>query len=263
MSRRLVSRRLTLVWLWLGAGLLWLIPQAALARDFKVYPYATPTPGEIEAVYWLDYIAASPLKYDYFGKTISKEGLFRHSLELEYGATDRLGLAGYVDLEQPRGEKLSYVQMRAVLLRYRFGEAGQWLMDPAIYLEYYLPDDGYNPSEKLEARLILERELAARWTVILNPIVEKGTSGPDVTEGLEFEYASGLYYRHSLQVTPGLELYGKWGALKRLDRPRHTLMPAVNLRLVKHLFINVGIGFGLTSDTDKVVLKSIIAYEFD
>ncbi len=247
----------------LAIALLGLLPASALARDFKVYPYATPTPGEIEAAYWLDYIAFSPQPYSYFGKTLSKEGLFRHSVELEYGATDRLGLAGYVDFEQPRGQRLSYVQMRAVFLRYRFGEPGQWAMDPAIELEYYLPDAGYNPSEKLEARFIFERELDHRLTLLLNPIIEKGTSGPDVTEGLEFDYAAGLYYRYSHEATPGLELFGRWGALKRLDYPRHTLMPAVNLRLVPRLFINVGIGFGLTSDTDKVVLKSILAYEFE
>lgn len=243
--------------------LLWLVPRSGLARDFKVYPYATPHQGEVEVVYWADYFASSSQTYDFFGKRLSKDGLWRHSVELEYGVTDRLGIAGYLDVEQPRGERLHYVQMRAVVFRYRFLEPGQWAMDPAVYLEYYLPDEGYRPSEKLEARFILERELDRRVTLILNPIIEKNTSGPGVAEGLEFEYAAGLYYRHSHQVTPGLELFGKWGALKRLDYPRHTLMPAVNLRLVRNLFINVGVGFGLTKDTDNLVLKSILAYEFE
>jgi hypothetical protein len=236
------------------------------ARDFKVYGYNTPHQGETELVYWADYFAKGNGNYSYFGTVVDKDGLWRHTVEVEYGVTDRWTLAYYADFEQPSGEDFKYVQSRAVFLRYRLFEPGQRFFDPAIYLEYYLPDHDYRLSEHLEARIILQKDMGP-LQVRLNPILDKNLSGAgDVEEGLEFEYAMGLYFKGPEGIKPGLEFYGELGQLGNthsLDHQEHFIFPTLKLGLFKTLEMETGVGFGLTHDSDDLVVKGIFSYSYD
>jgi hypothetical protein len=253
----------------------WILPLAVLsligvnlteARDFKVYGYSTPHEGQLELVYWIDYFAKGNGDYSYFGRTVDKDGLWRHTVEVEYGVTDRWTLAYYADFEQPSGEDFKYVQSRAVFLRYRLFEPNKRFFDPAIYLEYYLPDHDYRGNEHLEARMILEKNMGF-LQVRLNPILDKNLSGTgDVEEGLEFEYALGIYLKPLKVLQPGLEFYGEMGEVgdwKKLDNQEHFIFPTLKLKLPMRLEIETGIGFGLTADSDDLVVKGIFSYSYD
>lgn len=234
----------------------------AEARHFKVYGYQGPDAGEVELVYWTDYVLSSDLQMPFFGKSVDREGLWAHTLEVEYGVTDRWAIAGYVDFEQPSGEGLKYVQWRAVAARYRFFERGERFFNPALYLEYYFPDADWHgaPGEKIEARLILEKQIGA--TVLrINPKLEKTLSGPDVEEGVEFEYAVSLYRRLTSRIEPGIEFYGAMGEATNFKSRRaqeHYIVPAVSWRLQPHVDWNIGVAFGLTEASDDIVVKSFI-----
>lgn len=239
-----------------------LFTSTAEARHFKVYGYQGPDAGETELVYWTDYVAASDRPMAFFGETVDREGLWAHTFEIEYGVTDRWTIAGYADFEQPSGENLEYIQWRGVVARYRFFEKGERFFDPAIYLEYYFPDPAYTgeAKERIEARLILEKQIGA--TVLrLNPKVEKVLSGPDVEEGLEFEYGASLYMNLTPQVRPGIEIYGGIGEFanfKSSDDQQHYVVPAVTWKLLPNVSWNLGVAFGLTDASDDVVVKSIL-----
>ena len=245
-------------------GLIWV--NLVEARDFKVYGYKTPHEGEVELSYWVDYFAKGSGGYSYFGKTVDKDGLWRHTVEVEYGVTDRWTLAYYADFEQPSGEDFKYVQSRAVFLRYRLFEPGKRFFDPAIYLEYYLPDHDYRKNEHLEARIILEKNMGP-IQVRLNPILDKNLSGAgDVEEGVEFEYAMGVYLKGLGKVKPGLEFYGEMGQIgnfKSSDNQKHFIFPTLKMGLTKHLEVETGVGFGLTHDSDDLVVKGIFSYSYD
>ncbi|MBS3818925.1 hypothetical protein KGY73_05420 [bacterium] len=233
------------------------------AQFYKVYGYETPERGETELVYWTSYIAQSDLSYSFFGKALDREGLWSHSLELEYGLTDRLTLAAYLDFESPSGENLHYVQTRAVFFRYMFAQKGEFFFDPAVYAEYYFPRKGYEDHEELEIRLILEKDLG-NFRVDINPIFEKVTSGAEVEEGLEFNYAVGLYYRKFHSIQPGIEFHGMMGEMvdfKSTERQQHVLFPTVDMRFGEFHW-HLGAGKGLTAKTDQWIFKSIISYEF-
>ncbi len=236
------------------------------ARDFKVYGYDTPHEGETELAYWVDYFAKGNGDYSYFGTTVDKDGLWRHTVEVEYGVTDRWTLAYYADFEQPSGEDFKYVQSRAVFLRYRLFEPGQRFFDPAIYLEYYLPDHDYRANEHLEARIILEKNIGL-LQVRLNPILDKNLSGAgNVEEGLEFEYALGIYLKTLKVLKPGLEFYGDMGEIgnwKKLDDQEHFIFPTLKLSLPMHVEMETGVGFGLTADSDDLVVKGTFSYSYD
>lgn len=238
----------------------------AQARHFKVYGYKTPEAGEVELVYWADYVAKSDTTMDYFGKTgVKREGLMSHTLEIEYGLTDRFTIAAYADFEKPPGEDFKYIQTRVVAARYRFGEAGERYFDTALYVEYYLPDPDYQgiAKEKIEARLMLEKKINDK-TLRINPKLEKVTSGPEVEEGLEFEYGASLYGPWTARLKWGLELYGSLGELvniKSRDKQKHYIVPALTYKFTKQLKLNVGTAVGLTDASDDLVFKSILEWE--
>jgi len=236
---------------------------SAQARGFKVYGYNTSPQGEVEAAYWFTHVLQSGSTYPFFNKTVDKEGLSQHALELEYGVTDRWMISGYLDFEDHPDGELQYAQFRAVMSRYRLFEQGERFMDTAIYFEYYIPQASYQRDEKLEARLIFEKDLLP-FVVRLNPILEKTLSGADVNEGVELEYAAGVYTPVGA-VKVGLEAYGKlgeFGNLKPWDAQEHYVFPDVEFRLGRHVEMNLGVGMGLTQASDDLLVKTIIKYEF-
>ncbi len=242
-----------------------LLSATAVARDFKVYGYKTLGPGEIELVYWTDYVLQSDQKMKYFGQTVDRESLWAHTLEVEYGVTDRFMLATYLDYEQPDGEDFEFVQARIIAARYRFGEPGEHAFDTALYVEYYLPRESWQgeAKEKAELRLIMEKDLGGS-KLTLNPKFEKVTSGPGIEEGVEFEYGVSLYSKWRGAFKWGLEVYGGIGEfvnLKPMDQQKHYLVPAATWKVAEHLKWNLGAAFGLTGAADDVVLKSILAWE--
>lgn len=234
------------------------------ALEFKVYFYSTPGEGETELAYWWTYTVQSDHSYNYFGKLLEKQGLQQHSLEVEYGMTDHWTIGGYADFEQPHNGDFRYVQARAVVSRYRFFEQGERFLDGAIEVEYNLPREKYSESEELETRVILEKDLG-QFSIVVNPIFEKDVSGPEVDEGMEFQYASGVYYRATRRMTPGVEFYGDMGPLDNLNpksQQQHYVFPRLGLKFSRSVNLDFGYGFGLTKASDDQVIKAILEFEF-
>lgn len=237
----------------------------AEARGFKVYGYATPSQGTVELVYWFDHVLQSGGTYNFAGRPpmpVEKEGLSRHSLELEYGVTDRWTVSEYLDFEDHPDASFEYVQFRAVVSRYRLFEPGERLFDTALYFEYYIPTTAYDRSEKVEARLIFEKTFAP-VNVRINPIFEKAFSTSDVEEGVEFEYAVGVYAPMG-SVRLGLEFFGALGEFadwKPWDAQSHYVFPAAKFHLGP-TDVDFGVGVGLTQASDDLLVKTIVSYEF-
>lgn len=245
--------------------------QALQAQFYKVYGYQPTEAGEIEFSLWNSYIPSSDVHYDFFGKGLSRKGLLAHSLELEYGLSNKWGLALYADFEDPKDGDLQYVRTKALMAHYAFFKKGSRPVDIAIYLEYVFHDKDYEDNEELELRLILEKDVGA-FRIDFNPIFEKKTSGSKSDEGVEFNYAFGIYYLNNgegiyfsknLMIQLGLEFYGKMGEVVELeswDDQRHYIFPTLDFFIGKRLHWHTGIGFGLTSASDKITLKSILSY---
>ena len=245
--------------------------QALNAQFYKVYDYQPTEAGEIEFSLWNSYIPSSKVDFNFFGKTLSRQGLLAHSLELEYGLSNKWGIAMYLDFEDPKGESLKHVRTKALMAHYAFFDKGSRPVDLAIYLEYIFHNKDYKDYEEFEVRLILEKDVGP-FRIDFNPIFEKKTSGAKVEEGLEFNYALGLYYLNNgegiyfsknLMIQPGIEFYGKMGEIsdfKDWDDQRHYIFPTLDMHIGKRLHWHTGVGFGLTEASDKVTIKSILSY---
>ncbi|MFB0566812.1 MAG: hypothetical protein ACETWK_14175 [Candidatus Aminicenantaceae bacterium] len=234
------------------------------SQFYKVYGYATRAEDEAEISLWTSYISQSDHYHSFFDKKVKREGLWAHSVELEYGVTDRFTVAIYIDFENPSGESLKHIRTNAVFFRYRIAEKGSFLFDPAIYLEYYIPRKDYRDYEEFEARLILERDMGD-FRLILNPIFEKKTSGSLVSQGFEFNYAAGFYYRKFHSVQPGIEFHGKMGEMSEnipLEEQRHFLFSTLDFKFGPGFHWHIGTGIGLTDKSDKLTIKSILSFKF-
>jgi hypothetical protein len=242
--------------------------QVAHARGFEVYGYGGPKQGEAELVYNYDYVNKSDLTMTFFKQNdVSREGLHQHTLEMEYGFTDKWSSAIYFDWEQPKGEDLSYIQTRAVAARYNFFNKGERFFDGAVYFEYYAPRERYlggtDTKDALETRIILEKDLGA-WNLKLNPVLEKVLSGSNVEEGMELELAAGLYRKTSEKLQFGLEFYDKFGEIAKLakwkDQERY-LVPTVDYEVKDGIAIHVGYAFGNSDNSDDQVLTTRFEFE--
>ena len=243
-----------------------ILPCKSYSQFYKIYGYLTPEAGEKEIVYWLSQIPSSDCSYSFFGKNVGRSGLFAHSAEIEYGLSNRFGIAMYFDFEKPKGEELRFIRTKAVVARYRFYEPYSRPIDLALYVEYKLPKKEYENKEELELKVIMEKNVGFH-TLILNPTFEKAMSGVGVMEGVEFTFNCGYYYKESLTVQPGIEFYGKFGELRELeyfDKQKNYIFPTIDFFFGKKLNVNLhlGLGFGITESSDNVILKSILSYGF-
>ncbi len=236
----------------------------SISQFYKVYGYQTLDAGEKEFVYWFTDIISSDLVYDFFGEVYPRKGLMAHSLEIEYGLSNHFTVALYFDFEKPKKGELKRVRTKAVMVRYRFYEKGSRPVDLAVYVEYILPKDEYKNSEELEFKTILEKDVK-NFTFIFNPTFEKKVSGSEVSEGLEFNFAGGVYYRKSLKFQPGIEFYNRIGEIKEMrnfNEQKGYIFSTLDIFFKKHYHWHIGAGIGLSDNSDDFLFKSILSAEF-
>jgi len=242
-----------------------IFPTESFCQFHKIFRYYTPKTGEKKFFYWLSYIPSSDHSREFFGEEVEREGLFSHSLEMEYGLSNRFAVALYLDFEHPRYCGIKWVNTKAVMVRYRFYEKHSRPIDMAIYAEYKLPKKQYKDYEELELRLILEKDFGFH-TFVTNPTFEKKVSGRDIDKGVEFSFGGGYYYKRSSVVQPGIEFYSKMGEVRdtELFKDQESyVFPTVDILFDKGVVQwHVGVGIGLTDPSDNIILKSIISYGF-
>lgn len=227
--------------------------------ELEVYPYRTAAQGEMEVENFTTYsrrgMKAVP-------ETEASKGITRNTLELAYGVTDKTEVAVYHDDARPRDGAW---ESKANRLRARthFLEKGALPVDLGLYAELSLPRNEENVAE-LELRAILEQDFG-RWTVDLNPIIEKVIKGADKSEAWEFQYAGSLIYRLNERWHPRLDLFGDFGPANNFEGrhdQKHLISPAVDIRLQHGLSLGLGVAYGLTDATEKQLVRARLEWEF-
>lgn len=179
------------------------------------YPYMTQPKGGFEIEYYLD--AEIDRVDDPATVDVLENGFrpkWRHQMEFEYGITDKWDFGFYNVFEQQPYGAFEYrgVKLRS---RYRFLEEGQWVIDPAVYLEVAL----FGDEIEIEQRLIVGRRFG-RLELDLNIKVEEelefksaqfkdGRLEPAETElEIVFNPTLGVGWHFNEHVAVGLEYYG-------------------------------------------------------
>lgn len=216
---------------------------------YRVYQFETPLKGHVELTGWNTFVDKSDVSENYFGKTISRDRLFAHSIEAEFGVSNHFVLAGYADFEDPKGHNLNYTGAR-IEARYRFGERFDHFINAALYAEYIIPNHANSSSQEIEGKLILDKDLND-FRLVLNPGFSKYISG-DENKDIQPTLSAGLYYRRNSFIQPGVEFYENF-----YDKTP-MIFPTLDLNLSGNIVWNVGVGFGLNGESDKITVKSIL-----
>lgn len=173
-----------------------------------------------------------------------------YRIEIEHGITSRWDASLYEIFVQNQGASLKWDawQLRT---RYRFGEVGQYVMDPLLYFEYNRKTDPHAPN-KLEAKLILAKTVN-RWNVALNPVYEyffapdsKHEIGLDVGTSWEFhpKFVAGIESTTRMEFEDGeSETQGYFG-------------PTVSYAS-GGFWISMGVAAGVTDESDDARVRFI------
>jgi hypothetical protein len=238
--------------------------------ELEVYGYQTAAEHELEIE------NATSWSSDDLQKIDNK--IFRTSLELTYGVSDRWEATAYFDYTKPADETFEYTAFRGHA-RTRFGEKGEWPVDLGAYFEVELPRNFRQEDVAFEFKPILEKDFS-RFTMKINPSVELEHAALDSDDGpggigdvdededptmpiapmrkawrLEWGLSSSLVYNWNERFRPHLDWH-----LNFTDKGS-LLIPSLDITLMSHLKLTAGLGFGLTSQTERRIVVSRLEYE--
>ncbi len=234
--------------------------------EFEVYPVETLGKGVLE-IESLNSVVADGHGTGDAGTsagTFKSQGMWRTSLEVTYGLTDKIEAAAYLLLARPDGAWLQYAGSK-FRLRGMFFDPGEYFIDLGWYAEMEVHQTPqFDDAElELELRPIIEKDIG-RVQLIAEPKFEKPLVAPDTSGGFEFGYVAAAYYSLWRELSPGVEFYGGIGLMSDVDpihEQQHYVFPVIRGYLPHGLEYNFGVGVGLTRGSDQVITKLNIEFE--
>jgi hypothetical protein len=228
--------------------------------EFEVYPYVTTPKGMAEFETDNAVITAGHTQggLGTARGTIASQGMWYNAYEFNYGLTDRLEAALYLNLAKPTSGGLRWAGNN-VRLRGRILDQDALPVNLGWYaeLEWHKAPQFDDAVRELEVRPIIEKDFGP-IAVMLNPKFEKVLAGAGHNQGIEFGYAAAIRYRWKRRFSPSLEFYGGTGLINQPDPIRdqqHYIVPAVWGQLPGGIEYNFGVGYGLTRGSDRVIAK--------
>lgn len=228
--------------------------------EFEVYQYAT-TPRGIAELESSNSVVTSGHGDPGAGTSngsFASDKLWYNAYEFTYGLTDRIEAAGYVTFAQPNGRPFQWSGNK-FRLRGRLFDEDVLPVNVGWYaeVETHQTPQFDDAQTELELRPIVEKDFGP-IAVMLNPKFEKVLAGEGRHNGFEFGYAAGIQYRYSRRLSPGLEFYGGCGLIRQIEplhEQQHYVFPALWGELPGGIEYNVGLGYGLTPNSDHVIFK--------
>jgi hypothetical protein len=193
---------------------------------------------------------------------VATEDLTRTAIRTMYGLTDHVALMYQLNVARPNAQSYDYEGSEfGVHLRLFEGEG--WKVGGAVELEWQRSPQYVDDALDIDVHPIIERDFGP-VSILVNPILAKNLVGPDAVRGVEAAYSAQLLYHFAERYAAGVEFYGEKGRLTDggpVHSQDHYIMPVVNGSFGR-LNLAVGPGFGLTSASDRVVLKFGAEYSF-
>lgn len=186
--------------------------------------------------------------------------LLRSSFEFSYGLTDRWEMTAYLDYQRQPDTEFQYSGFRAHA-RTRLFEKGELPVDLGAYFEIELPRNTAKKDVAYEFKPIIEKDFS-RWTISLNPqfelehqLNEKDENATTKQWFVGYGLSTSLAYRYSEKFKPHLDLFQGFSDQDAL------LMPALDVVIIDHLKLTLGLGFGLNDRTEQRVANGRLEYE--
>jgi hypothetical protein len=197
--------------------------------------------------------------YTFNGQSMSRHAE-HETVEITHGFTDWLEVGFYAFTSVQPGLGWDWVGDH---IRPRISAPARWHWPVGVSLSQEI---GYQrraysaDTWTWEIRPIVDRRFGPVY-VSLNPTLERSLNGANAGAGFEFSPNAQVGVDVSPRVNAALEYYGGFGPIGHFDPFQQTqqqLFPAVNLNLGPDWEFNLGMGFGLTSATDRFLMKVIL-----
>ena len=116
-----------------------------------------------------------------------------------------------------------------------------------------------------EIRPIVDKQIGKLY-LAFNPTIEISLHGPGTESGPGFSPNVKVSYDLLKKLAVGVEYYGAYGPAFSWDKPRDTeqmFVPAIDVDFGKNWEFNLGVGIGVTHNTDHLLVKAILGYRFN
>ena len=232
----------------------------AQTDEIQVYDASIVDPGKFELTVHGNY-TPDGLKQAAFPGGVVPNHSVNGAFEWAYGAADFLELGLYLPV---------YTVTNSGNPQFDGGKLRMlWVVPHARQREFFYGvnfEFSYNVHHWESTRTALEiRPIAglheSRWDLIVNPILDSDFKG--VGE-MHFAPAERIAYNASNQWVFGLEHYGDLGPLRNFDpvsQQSQTLFAITDYKVDDANSIEFGVGHGLTSQSDDVVMKLILNHD--
>jgi hypothetical protein len=255
----------------IGLGFFWawspLVHADVDPFEFQVYGYQTQGQGHLDPELLSSYIVAGHAQgQGGSSPTYASQSMQRYALELEYGLTDKIDFAYYLNLAKPDAENFQYAGSK-FRFRGRFAEAGELPVDLGWYSEIEWWSSKFNDDQvEAEMMLTLQKDIG-NWTLIVNaPDVDKVIVGDNRREVFEVGYRGEASYQWSEQTRVGLQFYGAPGQVNNftpIGQQQQYVVPTLHTLVLDSFRASFGLGFGLTPGSDLFFLKANIHFGGD
>lgn len=235
----------------------WPCPAEAV-DEIQVYNAGIAAPGQWTIQQHLNYVGRG-LKEPAFPGALVSNGSLNGTPEFAYGVTDWWEVGLYLPFAVQDHQFLSdSVKLRTLFVS---PNADQRTFFYGVNFEISNSTPKFSQTRfGLEIRPILGVR-KYDWEFIINPIVDIGIGKNGETD---FTPAVRLARKVNPDLYLGLEYYADFGAIGRFGSvatQSHTLFAVTDFKL--GIFnVDLGLGFGLTPASDRLVVKTIIGYAF-
>lgn len=185
---------------------------------------------------------------------LSRFDTWEYRIEVEHGVTDHFDFSVYQIFNQKEGDAFRWdaVQFRT---RYRFGEVGQYLLDPLIYIEYNRKLDLTEPN-KIESKLILAKNIN-KMNISFNPVYEIFFApGTEQELGLDI----GFSYEFSPKFILGIESTSRFEFEDNDTKTGSYFGPTMSFAS-GNWWYTIGAGFGVTEESDDARVRFLMGIQ--
>ncbi len=253
---------------WCAVACLCLLAAGVPARaqgnyEIQVYSYETVPPHHTELELHTNFTAE--------GEKSTVDGVqptyhaLHETIEITHGFTPWFETGFYIFTSARSGDGLDYVGSH-IRPRFRVPESWHWPVGVSLSQEFGYQRRSFSADTwTWEIRLIIDKKMGP-WYWSFNPSFDRSFHGESVSKGFEFAPNFKLSYDVTRKVAAGFEYYGSLGSIKGFDPlpdQQHAIFPTIDLNVAPEWEINFGVGIGMTSSTDHLILKVIIGYRFE
>lgn len=244
-------------------GALVIAPAPAVGQEnfeIQVYGSETVAPGATMVELHSNVAAVGTTRTE--DGVLRTQGAFHETLEVTQGWTPWLETGFYVFTSIQPDTTWEWVGSH-IRPRVRAPESWELPVGLGLSAEIGYQRRAFSPDAwTVELRPIIDKQWS-RWYVAFNPAVERAIEGDNVDRGFEFSPAAKVSYSVTPKVAVGLEYYGALGPVSGFDPAplqQHQLFAALGLNLSPDWEINLGVGRGFTTSTDRLLIKTIFGY---